>query len=256
MPPGPSIVRRNYMPNDLRPLIDEAGIQKTVLVQAQQSLEEANFLLDIAESNDFVAGVVAWADVQSPDVGDDLDALMKRDKLVGIRHQVEDDPDDDWLIRDSTIRGLSEIASRGLAYDMLVRPRHMKHVPTVAERVPNLPIVIDHIAKPLIEEQTIEPWDALMKDIADIPGVHCKVSGMVTEADHSDWEIADLIPYVSHVREVFGMERLMFGSDWPVCLLAASYKQVVDAAIEAIGPMTAEELAGFMGGNAARFYKL
>ena len=256
MPPGPSVVRRNYLPDDLKPLIDEAGIQKTVLVQAQQSLEEANFLLDIAEANDFVAGVVVWADVQSPRVGDDLDALMKRDKLVGIRHQVEDDTDDYWLIRDDTIRGLREIASRDLAYDMLVRPRHMKHVPTVSDRAPNLRIVIDHIAKPLIEEQIIESWDALMKDIADIPSVHCKVSGMVTEADHSDWKVADLVPYVSHVREVFGMERLMFGSDWPVCLFAASYKQVVDAAIESIGPMTEEERAGFMGGNAAGFYKL
>ena len=256
MPPDPSVVRRNYLPDDIRPLIDEAGIQKTVLVQAQQSLEEANFLLDIAESNDFVAGVVVWADVQSPDVGDDLDALMKRDKLVGIRHQVEDDPDDDWLIRDSTVRGLREIASCRLAYDMLVRPRHMKHVPVVAERVPGLRMVIDHIAKPLISQGIVGPWDALMKEIADLPDIYCKISGMVTEADHSNWSVADLIPYVSHVREVFGMERLMFGSDWPVCLLAASYKQVVDAAIEAIGPMTAEERAGFMGGNAARFYKL
>ena len=256
MPPGPSVVRRNYLPHDLKPLIGEVGIQKTVLVQAQQSLKEANFLLDIAGSNDFVAGVVAWADVQSSTVGDDLDALMKCDKLVGIRHQVEDDPDDDWLIQDATIRGLREIASHGLAYDMLVRPRHMKHVPTVAERVPGLRIVIDHIAKPLIAQRIIGPWDALMKEIADVPDIYCKVSGMVTEADHSDWKVTDLIPYVSHVREVFGMERLMFGSDWPVCLFAASYKQVVDAAIEAIGPMTADERAGFMGGNAARFYKL
>lgn len=256
MPPGPSVVRRNYLPDDLKPLIDEAGIQKTVLVQAQQSLEEANFLLDIAESNNFVAGVVVWADVQSSSVGDDLDALMRRGKLVGIRHQVEDDPDDDWLISDATIRGLREIAARGLAYDTLVRPRHIKHVPTVAARVHNLRIVIDHIAKPLIAQGVIHPWDALMEDIADIPTIYCKVSGMVTEADHSNWTVADLIPYVSHVREVFGMERLMFGSDWPVCLFAASYKQIVDAAIEAIGPMTDEERAGFMGGNAARFYNL
>ena len=256
MPPGPSVVRRNYLPNDLKPLIDEACIHKTVLVQAQQSLEEANFLLDIAESTDFVAGVVAWADVRSPTVGDDLDALMKRDKLVGVRHQVEDDPDDDWLIRDDTIRGLHEIAARDLAYDMLVRPRHMNRVPTVAEKVPNLRIVIDHIAKPLIAQGVIRPWDALMKDIADIPTIHCKVSGMVTEADHSNWKVSDLTPYVSHVREVFGMERIMFGSDWPVCLFAASYKQVVEAAIEAVGPMTEQERDAFMGGNAARFYKL
>ena len=256
MPPGPSVVRRNYLPQDLEPLAAEAGIKQTVLVQAQQSLEEANFLLDIAESSDLVAGVVAWADVQSPTLGEDLDTLMKRDKLVGIRHQVEDDPDDDWLVRPDTIRGLREIAARGLAYDMLVRPRHMKHVPTVAERVPGLRMVIDHIAKPLIMQQITAPWDALMKGIAEIPDIHCKVSGMVTEADHSNWTVSDLMPYVSHVREVFGMERLMFGSDWPVCLFAASYKRVVDVAIEAIGQTTDEERAGFMGGNAARFYKL
>ena len=256
MPPGPSVVRGNYLPQDLKPLIDDAGIQKTVLVQAHQSLDEAKFLLDIAESNDFVAGVVAWADVQSPTLSDDLDALMKRDKLVDIRHQVEDDPDDDWLVRRTTIRGLREIADRGLAYDMLVKPRHMKYVPAVAEKVPGLRIVIDHIAKPLIAEQVIEPWDALMKDIADIPGVHCKVSGMVTEADHANWTVSDLMPYVAHVREVFGIDRLMFGSDWPVCLLVTSYDRVLDAAIESIGPITIEERSGFMGGNAARFYKL
>ena len=256
MPPGPSVVRRNYLPRDLKPLIDEAGIRKTILVQAQQSLEEANFLLDIAESNVFISGVVAWADVQSPTLGDALDTLMKRDKLVGIRHQVEDDPDDDWLARPDTIRGLREIAARDLAYDMLVRPRHMKHVPTVAESVPGLRMVIDHIAKPLIKQQITAPWDALMKEIAEIPDIHCKVSGMVTEADHSSWTVSDLMPYVSHVRDVFGIERLMFGSDWPVCLFAASYKRVVDAAIEAIGPTTDEERTGFMGGNATRFYKL
>ena len=139
---------------------------------------------------------------------------------------------------------------------MLVRPRHMEHIPTVAEKVPGLRMVLDHIAKPLIKEQVITPWDALMSKIAAIPDVHCKVSGMVTEADHSEWTVADLAPYVSRVRERFGMERLMFGSDWPVCLFAASYSRVLEAAIEAIGPMTADERAGFLGGNATRFYKL
>ena len=256
MPPGPSVVRHNYLPHDLKPLIGEVGIQKTILVQAQQSLEEANFLLDIAESTDFVAGVVAWVDIQSPGVGHDLDALMQRDKLVGIRHQVEDDPDDDWLVRDSTIRGLREVAARDLAYDMLVKPRHMKHVPTVADKVPDIRMVIDHIAKPLINDHVFSPWDSLMKDIADIPGIHCKISGMVTEADHKNWTVEDINPYVSHVKDVFGMDRLMFGSDWPVCLFAASYEEVLNAAIEAVGPMTTEENAAFMGGNATKFYRL
>ena len=256
MPPGASVVRRNYLPPDLEPLIEAAGIRKTVLVQAHQSLEEANFLLDIAQATDFVAGIVAWVDVRSPRVGADLDRLMSRDGLVGIRHQVEDDPDDDWLIGEETIRGLREIASRGLAYDMLVKPRHMKHVPTVADTIPELRMVIDHIAKPLIADHVIEPWAGDIAAIAQIPGVYCKVSGMVTEADHAGWTVNDLRPYVAHVREQFGVNRLMFGSDWPVCLLAASYDRVFEAALEALGPVTDSERAGFLGGNATRFYRL
>ena len=256
MPPAPSVVRQNYLPDDLKPEIDAVGIDRTVIVQAHQSLEEARFLLGIANQTEFVAGVVAWVDVQSPTVGDDLDALMGDGALAGIRHQVEDDPDDDWLIAEATIRGLKEIAERGLAYDMLVKPRHMKHVPVVAERVPDLRMVIDHIAKPLIADGVMEPWASDMSEIAGIPSVYCKVSGMVTEADHANWEVDDLRPYVEHVREQFGMDRLMFGSDWPVCLLASSYRRVFDAAIEAIGPMTEQERASFLGGNAKQFYRL
>ncbi len=256
MPPGPSIVRKDYLPDDLRPEIEAVGIGRTVIVQAHQSLDEARFLLDIAKRTDFVAGVVAWVDVQSPTVGDDLDALMDGGALVGIRHQVEDDPDDDWLVAEDTVRGLKEIANRGLAYDMLVRPRHMKHVPTVAERAPELRMVIDHIAKPLIADGIMEPWAADMTAIASIPGVYCKVSGMVTEADHTGWRVEDLRPYVAHVREQFGMDRLMFGSDWPVCLLASSYGRVFDAALEALGAMTDKERDAFLGGNAKRFYRL
>ena len=256
MPPGPSIVRQNYLPPDLKPHIDAVGIDRTVIVQAHQSLEEARFLLDIANQTAFVAGVVAWVDVQSESVGDDLDSLIEYGPLVGIRHQVEDDPDDAWLIADATIRGLREISVRGLAYDMLVKPRHMKHVPVVAERVPGLRVVIDHIAKPLIADGIMEPWASDMAQIANIPGAHCKVSGMVTEADHANWKVGDLTPYVEHVRGLFGMDRLMFGSDWPVCLLASSYQRVFDAALQAMGPMTDQEQRNFLGGNAARFYRL
>lgn len=256
MSPEPSVVRQNYLPPDLQPEIDSVGIDLTVIVQAHQSLEEARFLLDIANETEFVAGVVAWVDVQSPSVGEDLDSLVEYGPIVGIRHQVEDDPDDDWLIAEETIRGLREIASRGLAYDMLVKPRHMKHVPAVADRVPDLRMVVDHIAKPLIAEGVMEPWAADMTAIARVPGVYCKVSGMVTEADHDDWRVDDLRPYVEHVRGQFGMDRLMFGSDWPVCLLASSYRRVYEAALAAIGPMTDQERDSFLGGNAKRFYGL
>ena len=212
--------------------------------------------MDIANDTEFVAGVVAWVDVQSPSVGDDLDSLLEHGPLVGIRHQVEDDPDDDWLVAEETIRGLRDIAARGLAYDMLVKPRHMKHLLAVAGKVPELRMVIDHIAKPLIAEGITEPWASDMAEIANIPGVYCKVSGMVTEADHDSWKVDDLRPYVEHVREQFGMDRLMFGSDWPVCLLASSYQRVFEAAIQSIGAMTDQEQSSFLGGNAARFYRL
>ena len=256
MPPGESVVRRNYLPPDLDPLLQASGVTGTVLVQAHQSLEEANFLLQIAEATDFVAGVVAWIDLQAPWAGEVLDRLMQRPKLVGIRHQVEDDPDDEWLIRDESVRGLRRLAQRGLAYDLLVKPRHLSTIPVLAERVPDLRMVVDHIAKPMIADGAFEPWARDIAAVAEIPGIYCKVSGMVTEADHSTWSVDDLRPYVAHVVEAFGLERLMWGSDWPVCLLAASYEGVLEAALEAIGPLTLDQRAGFLGGNAIRFYGL
>ena len=144
----PSVLQRNYLPEDLAPLLEKTGVSKTVLVQAHQSVDEANFLLDIADSTDFVAGVVAWVDLTSPDVGDALDELMKRPKLVSIRHQVEDDPDVAWLTREASLRGLREVAARGIRYDLLVKPPHLKYVPQLAEKIPALKLVVNHIAKP------------------------------------------------------------------------------------------------------------
>lgn len=256
MPPPPSVLQRNYLPEDLEPLLAANGVDATVLVQAHQSVEEANFLLDIAEATDFVAGVVAWVDLKSPDVGVVLDELMRRPKLVSIRHQVEDDPDVAWLSREDSIRGLREVAARGLRYDLLVKPPHLKYVVPLAEQVPDLRMVINHIAKPLIAQGVVEPWASEMAAIAEIPSIYCKVSGMVTEASHSDWSVEDLRPYVNHIVEIFGIDRIMFGSDWPVCLLAATYEQVMEAALVAVGPLTDEDKAKFMGGNAADFYGL
>ena len=256
MPAPPSVLRRNYLPGDLAQLLTRNEIDATVLVQAHQSVEEANFLLDIAEDTDFVAGVVAWVDLTSPDVGDVLDELMKRGKLVSIRHQVEDEPDVAWLSRENSIRGLREVAARGLRYDLLLKAPHLKYVPQLAERVPDLRMVVNHIGKPLISQGIKEPWAADMAAIAEITSIFCKVSGMVTEADHRSWSVGDLKPYVHHIVEIFGIDRLMFGSDWPVCLLAAGYDQVLCAALEAIGPLSDEDAAKFMGGNASAFYGL
>ena len=256
MPPGPSVLRRNYLPDDLAPVLERSGVSKTVVVQAHQSLDEATWLLEMAEENDFIAGVVAWVDLTDPEVGRVLDDLGGNPKLVGIRHLVHDEPDDAWLMRDSVIRGLREVGRRGLAYDLLLGPDHLKYVSPLVEKVPGLRMVVDHIAKPHIANGSLEPWAADIAAVAAIPGVYCKVSGLVTQADHSNWNVGDLKPYVSHVAAQFGPDRLMWGSDWPVSLQAAGYDRVLDAALQALGPVSEEDKAKFLAGNAERFYRL
>lgn len=272
MPPGPNVLRRNYLPDDMKPLLERTGVSRTVLVQAHLSVDEARFLLDIAEGSDFVAGVVAWVDLTSRNVGNVLDELVRHhplstrmergtggevsSPLVGIRHQVEDDPDEAWLSRPTAIRGLKEVAARGLTYDLLVRPQHLKYVPPLAEKVPGLRMVVDHIAKPPIATGEMEPWATDIAAVAAIPSIYCKVSGMVTEADHTRWKVEDLKPYVARVVELFGFDRLMWGSDWPVCLLAASYERVLSSTLEALGPISQDDMAKFLGRNAKEFYRL
>ena len=256
MPPGDSVLRRDYLPEDLAPVLARNGVSRTVLVQAHESVEEAGWLLDLAGASDFVAGVVAWVNLASPDVGRVLDGLMKRPKLVGVRHGVEHDADQAWLTRDASVRGLKELEARGLRYDLLTRPHQLAHIPPLAEKAPDLRMVVDHISKPPISTGEMEPWATDIAEVAAIPGIYCKVSGMVTEADQSAWKPEDLEPYVAHVLRVFGAGRLMFGSDWPVCLLAASYDEVLGAALQALGPVSDDDRAKILGGNAIDFYGL
>lgn len=256
MPPGESVLRRNYLPEDLAPALQQGGVDKTVIVQAHQSVEETTWMLDIAGNSDFVAGVVGWVDLTADDVGDTLDELQANPWFKGVRHIWHDEPDDDWLARPGPVNGLREVAARGLAYDFLVRPQHLKYVPEIMDKVPDLRSVIDHIAKPLIAEKTVEPWLEDLREVANIPGMMCKVSGMVTEADMDNWTPDDLAPYVAHVLGMFGYNRLMYGSDWPVCLQAGSYQQVIGAARTTLSSLTPEESAAVFGENAARFYRL
>ena len=256
MPPGESVLRRNYLPEDLAPALEQGDVDKTVIVQAHQSVEETVWMLDIAENTDFVAGVVGWVDLTADDVGDTLDELQANPWFKGVRHIWHDEPDDDWLARPGPVNGLREVAARGLAYDFLVRPQHLKYVPEIMDKVPDLRSVIDHIAKPLIAEKVVEPWLEDLREVANIPGMMCKVSGMVTEADMENWTPDDLAPYVAHVLGMFGYDRLMYGSDWPVCLQGGSYQQVIDAARKTLSSLTSEESSAVFGGNAARFYRL
>ncbi len=256
MPPPPNVLAQNYLPEDLAPALKRNLVSKTVLVQAHTSVEEATWMLDLADANEFIAGVVAWVDLTSPQVGRYLDELAKRPQLVGFRPPVHDEPDDDWIVRTDVIAGLKEVARHDLAFDLLFRPQHLKHAATIAEKVPGLRMVLDHIGKPLIADGVMEPWATDIAAVADIPGVHCKVSGMVTEADHDNWKVDDLRPYVTHVIEQFGYDRVMWGSDWPVCLLASSYDDVRESAMTAIGDCSHEEWSKLMGGNAIDFYRL
>ena len=256
MPPGESVLRRNYLPEDLAPILEANRFDGTVVVQANVVMEETWWLLDLSARYDLIRGVVAWVDLTDPQLGRTLDRCQRHPKFKGVRHLVHDEPDLQWLLRDDVISGLRELARRNVPYDLLLRPPHLPFIPKFAERVPDLGMVIDHIAKPLIATRQMEPWARDMETVSKIPGMHCKLSGMITEADHGNWQPDDLRPYVQHVLSLFPPDRLMFGSDWPVCLLAGTWKQVFAAFTQACGPIPSEQREQILGGTAARFYAL
>jgi L-fucono-1,5-lactonase len=252
-------IRRPFTPADLEPSLMAAGVDGTVLVQTRSSLEETVDFLAVAAETPFVRGVVGWVDLTSPTVADTIAELREGpggNHLAGIRHQAHDEPDPDWLIRDDVVRGVEAVGRAGLVYDLLVRSRELPAALALAGRLPDVPFVIDHIAKPPIADGTLEPWASRMAAFEEFGHVACKVSGMVTEADWATWTVVDLQPFVDRVLATFGPDRLLFGSDWPVCLLASSYGGVVDAtrqAFEALGP---DDLARVFGGTAERVYRL
>ena len=219
------------------------------------TMAEADLLFDLAAGAESIAGVVAWVDLTDEHVGATLDLMQKNPKFVGVRHQVHDEPDERWLLRDDVVRGLRELARRDIAYDLLLRPPHLKHILELADRVPDLRMVVDHIAKPEIADGRVEPWADDIARVGEIPGMHCKVSGVATEANPGTWQ-SEIVPYVAHVIECFGFDRLMWGSDWPVCLLVDGYEAIKDGAVAAVGDIPPDDYAKLMGGTAARFYRL
>ena len=250
------ILYRDYLPHDFAPILRTNGVEKTVLVQASNSVAESRWLLNLAAENSFIAGVVGWVDLMSREIDAQLDELTVNPKFKGVRHLVESEPQDDWLVQPAVLSGLKRLASYGLSYDLLVHTRHLKYVPQVAESCPGLAFVIDHIAKPPIAKNEIKEWSEALKSLASYPNIHCKMSGLVTEANWTSWRTDDLRPYVEFALESFGVDRLMFGSDYPVCLLAASYDRVLESFQEILTNLSAVDREKIFSKNAANFYRL
>ncbi len=225
-------------------------------MQATTVIEETHWLLDLAERHAFIRGVVGWVDLESPQLAQTLDTLQRRRKFKGVRHPVHDEAETDWLLRPAVINGLRELARRNIPYDLLMRPVHLPLIPRIAEAVPGLRMVLDHIGKPRIADQVFDNWCEDIAAAAKLSQLYCKMSGMITEADHENWTSADLTPYVEHILRSFNLERLMFGSDWPVCLLAGRWKQVLAAFTQSMGAQPVGVRERMLGLTAMEFYGL
>ena len=226
--PKGSPLHRSWLPEDLELIQQPLGFEGSIAVQARQSLEESRWLLALADAHRSIRGVVGWVDLRDPRVDQQLAELSKHPRFVGVRHVVQDEPDPAFMLSPEFVHGISQLAQFDLAYDLLLYPHQLDEALRLVERFPEQRFVLDHIAKPLIRQRTISPWRENICALAELPNVCCKVSGMITEADHTGWVPEDFRPYLDTVFEAFGCERLMYGSDWPVCLLAGSYQQTVE----------------------------
>jgi L-fuconolactonase len=248
-------IRRDFLPADLWPLLDDAGVDATVAVQARQSMEETDWLLELAEGNPWIAGVVGWAPLVDPRVEVVLERLASNDRLKGVRHVLQGEADE-YMEREDFNNGIALLRQYSLTYDVLVLERQLPAAIRFVDRHPGQPFVLDHLAKPLIAAHTLDPWRTHIRELALRPHVSCKLSGMVTEAELNHWTVDDLRPYVETVLEVFGPERLMFGSDWPVCTVASSYRRWVDVVDGFLSELSSDEQELIAGRNACRFYGL
>ncbi|MEU8383566.1 amidohydrolase family protein [Streptosporangium sp. NPDC048865] len=247
---------RTFAPEELLPQLAAAGVERTVLVQAADTYADTDAMLAQADAYDVVAAVVGWVPLNRPDeAAEALERYRRHPAFAGVRHLIHDDPDPDWVVQDTVVESLGLLAEAGLPFDVVaVLPRHLEHVSFLAERVPGLRLVVDHLAKPPIKEKGWEPWASLIARAAEHPNVYGKVSGLNTAADHETWTAEDLRPYVDHAIEAFGPERLMFGSDWPVAVLAGDYAKVWEETGVLLSGLDAAGREAVLGGTAARFY--
>jgi L-fucono-1,5-lactonase len=247
-------LHHDWFPADLEREQEKVGLHGSIAVQARQTVEESRWLLTLADHAPLIRGVVGWVDLRSPTVGRDLEELAGHPKFVGVRHVVQDEPDDDFLIGADFVRGLRALAAWKLRYDLLVVPKQLPAAIRLVKQLPEQPFVLDHIAKPPIKTGALSPWREQIRELAREPNVWCKVSGIITEADPKSWTPEEIKPYLDVVFEAFSPKRLMFGSDWPVCLLAGSYEQVYRLIDDYTRTLSETERNGIFGENAARFY--
>jgi L-fuconolactonase len=247
-----AVLRRDFLPDDLRRETDPVGVQGVISVQARQTIEET----DLADQHSFIRGVVGWVPLVSDRVRDDLSRLSWRAKLKAVRHVLQDEPDDDYMLRADFNRGIGALKEFGLRYDLLIFERQLPAAIKLVDRRPELTFIVDHIAKPRIVDNTISPWRESMRDLARRPNVYCKLSGVVTETDHKTWTPSQLKPYLDAALDAFGPARLMFGSDWPVCLLACGYQRWYQVVRDFSSSLSADEQQRVFGGTAVEAYGL
>jgi len=261
MGPGMEALKRDRLPADLAPLLKENGIDATVTVQARQCLEETEFLLQLADENSFIKAVVGWVDLPSPQLELQLERFSWHPKLRGVRHVIHDEPDDQFMMRDDFIHGIGKLRKYDLTYDLLLFPKHIPIAAQLVAKFPEQTFILDHIAKPPIKDLgprdgRIEPWKSDIRQLASFKNVSCKISGMVTEADWHNYKPEDFTPYMDIVLEAFGTERIMLGSDWPVCTLAGQYEQVISIAADYVKKLSPNEQTAIWSENPKRFYKI
>ena len=251
-----AVIRKDFTPSDLKLVYDQNNIDGCVAVQADQTLEETDFLLDLASSNDFIKGVVGWADLRSENIENTLASYQDQDKLKGFRHVVQGEADHNFLLRPNFTRGISLLEKYNYKYDILIFPHQLGATLEFVKKFPNQKFVIDHIAKPYIKDGFFDGWAAMIKEVANYENVSCKLSGMITEADFNTWTEQQIHPYMEVVLDSFGSKRTMYGSDWPVCLVAGNYTRVKNLTTEFIAKLSTTEQKAIMGDNAIQFYNL
>ena len=251
-----NILRRDYLPIDLTGVLSTEGFDGSIVVQARQTIEETQWLLQLADENPKILGVVGWVDLCASDINDQLADLTQNKKLVGVRHVIHDETDDRFMLREDFRNGISALRKYNLTYDLLIFPKHLNYASSLVAEFPDQPFVIDHISKPFIREGILEPWRTDLKLLAQYPNVYCKLSGMVTEADINTWNQQTFESYLDVVFEAFGPDKLMVGSDWPVCLLGGSYSDVIGIVKNYIEQLDTKTQEKILGENCLRFYNL